>query len=433
MSAPNDDRFERRITTIPGPRSQALRAKLAAFEERNVTYLADDYPVFWESANGALVTDVDGNRYIDLTSAFGVANTGHSNPAVVAAIERQAQTLIHGMGDVHPSEVKAELLERLAAIAPGDLSKTYLTTSGAETIEFALKTALLATGKSRILAFRGAYHGLSLGALEVIGIAKFRDPFAALVGERTTWLDFPGADADLEDALDGVRRTLAADAQIGALLVEPIQGRGGVIVPPRGFLRGLRAACDEYGVLLVLDEIYTGFARTGRWFACEHEDVVPDILCIGKALAGGVPISAAVGRPAVMDAWQTSEGESLHTTTFLGNPIACAAALANLAEFERLDLAARVRAREGALRERLERFRAHPAIVDVRGIGFMWALEFASGALANRAVVDVLAHGVIALQSGPTGTSITIAPPLVIDDDQLERALDLLEAVVHAF
>ena len=425
------DSFEAIVTEIPGPRSRALAARLAAGEAPGVTYLGADYPVFWESAHGAIVVDVDGNRYLDMTAAFGVAATGHTNPAVVAAIEAQARTLIHGMGDVHPTEVRTRLLERLAALAPGALSKSYLATSGAEAVEFALKTALLATGKPRVLAYHGAYHGLTLGALEVIGIDKFRAPFAPLVVERATFLPFPGADTTADAALASARTTLARDPDLGAILVEPIQGRGGVIVPPDGFLAGLRALCDECGLLLILDEIYTGLGRTGPLFACEREGVVPDLLCIGKSLAGGVPLSATIGTPRVMDAWPRSAGEALHTSTFLGNPLACAAALANLDELERLDLPARVRAREPVFAERLGRLRAIPGVRDVRGRGFLWAVEFRDGALANRIVVQALGRGLVLLQSGPTGTSITLAPPLTIADEQLTRAFDLFEQTVR--
>ncbi|HZX68325.1 MAG TPA: aspartate aminotransferase family protein [Candidatus Elarobacter sp.] len=413
------------VTAVPGPRSHALAVELARYEARGVTYLAGDYPVFWERASGATVTDVDGNRYLDLTSAFGVAATGHTNPRVAAAIAAQATQLIHGMGDVHPPEVRTRLLARLAALAPGDLGKTYLATSGAEAIEFALKTALLATGKPHAIAYRGAYHGLTLGALEVGGIDAFRAPFAPLVADHATLLDYPGADASVNDALAAVRDALAHDPQIGALVIEPVQGRGGVIVPPDGFLRGVRALCDEWNVVLILDEIYTGFGRTGAMFACERAGVVPDLLCVGKALAGGVPLAATIGTPRVMDAWPISRGEALHTSTFLGNPVACAAALANLDEIERLDVIGRVRAREAWLAERLRALAALPGVRDVRGIGFFWAVEFDSAAFANHVVVGGLARGVILLQSGPTGTSITIAPPLTIEDAQLDRALDL--------
>ena len=425
------DAFEAIVTSVPGPRSRGLARELAAFEAPGVTYLGEDYPVFWESASGATVTDVDGNRYLDLTSAFGVAATGHTNPRVASAVAEQAQRLIHGMGDVHPTEVRLTLLRRLSELAPGDLTKSYLTTSGADAIEFALKTALLATGKPRTIAYHGAYHGLSLGALEVAGIEKFRTPFAPLVADRATFLPYPGAQTSVGSAIDAVREVLDRDPDTGAVLLEPIQGRGGVIVPPDGFLRALRDLCYERGVLMVLDEIYTGFGRTGTMFACERENVVPDLLCVGKALGGGVPLSATVGSAHVMDAWPVSAGEALHTSTFLGNPLACAAALANLDEIARLDVPALVRAQEAVLAARLGGLRTTANVRDVRGRGFLWAVEFGSAEFAHRVVVRGLAAGLILLQSGPTGTSITVAPPPTTGGAQLQRALDLFERTVR--
>ncbi len=425
-----NERFESIVTAIPGPRSRELNALIAQYEARGVTYLGNDYPVAWAEAHGALVTDADGNRYIDLTGAFGVAAVGHTNPNVRDAITAQARRLLHGMGDVHPADVKARLLQRLAAIAPGDCSKTFFGSNGGDAIEFALKTALLATGRPRALAFAGAYHGLSLGALPVAGIARFRDPFAALLDERTTWLGFPAAGTSLDAALSNVEGALAGDPAIGAVVVEPIQGRAGVIVPPAGFLRGVRALCDRFGAVLILDEIYTGFGRTGPMFACEREGVVPDILCIGKALAGGVPLSAAIGRPAIVDAWPMSEGEALHTSTFLGNPLACAAALAVLDEFAHTPLLASVAQRESWMRDALDALRAHPIVAGVRGIGMLWAIEFTDAAIANRVVRKGLQAGLILLQSGVDGTSITLAPPLVIEDDQLARAIALLDTSI---
>jgi 4-aminobutyrate aminotransferase-like enzyme len=417
--------------SIPGPRSRELSALVARYEAPGITYVADDYPIVWASAHGAIVTDADGNRYIDLTGAFSVAALGHTNDAVTAAIVAQAQRLAHGMGDVHPTDVKARLLARLAAIAPGDCSQTYLGSNGADAIEFALKTAFLATRRPRVLSYTGAYHGLSLGALPVGGIARFREPFGPLVDERATFVAFPGARDTLAGALDEARSVLAADPQVGAVVLEPIQGRGGVIVPPHGFLRGMRALCDEFGCVLILDEIYTGYGRTGTMFACERESVVPDILCVGKAMAGGVPLSAAIGRPAVMRAWPPSGGEALHTATFSGNPLACAAALAVLDEFERGTIVAGVARREPALRERLARLRRHATVTDVRGIGMLWAIEFDSAGYANRIVRAGLQRGLILLQSGTEGTSITLAPPLNIEDDQLERAIDVLDRTIE--
>ena len=426
-----NERFESIAGPVPGPRSRELNALIARYEAPGVTYLADDYPIAWASAHGALVTDADGNRYLDLTSAFSVAALGHTNADVGHAIAAQAGRLVHGMGDVHPTEVKARLLERLAAIAPGDCSKTYFGSNGADAIEFALKTALLATGRPRVLSFEGAYHGLSLGALPVGGIARFREPFAPLAGEGATLLPFPGADADCAAALEAARAVLAGDPRIGAVVLEPIQGRGGVVVPPAGWLRGMRALCDRFGCVMILDEIYTGYGRTGTMFACEREGVVPDILCAGKAIAGGVPFSAAIGRPAVMDAWPRSTGEALHTATFTGNPLACAAALAVLDAFERDGVVARAAAREPWLRRALTLFHRHATVTDVRGIGMLWAVEFGGADVANRVVRAGLQRGLILLQSGVDGTSITLAPPLTIEDDQLERAIALLEQTIE--
>jgi 4-aminobutyrate aminotransferase-like enzyme len=416
--------FESIAGPIPGPRSLELGRELRRLEARGVTRIARDFPVFWASARGATVTDADGNRFLDLTAAFGVAAAGHSNARTAAAIAAQAERLIHGMGDVHPTEVRLRLMARLAELAPGDLTQVFLASTGAEAVEFALKTARLASGRRGVLAFDGAYHGLSYGTLEVIGIEKFRRPFADQLAGHVRRAPYGAAEA--------VRALLERDPEIGAVIVEPIAGRAGTIVPPPGFLRALRTLCDRHGAVLIADEIYTGFGRTGAWFACDHEAVVPDILCAGKALAGGYPLSAAVGRRAVFDAWPPSEGEALHTSTYLGNPLGCAAALANLEEIERLDLVARARELEGPLRARLHALAAAAeyGIRDVRGRGAMWALELADGARATRAVTRALARGLILLQQGTAGNVLGITPPLVIGDAQLERALDLLESAL---
>lgn len=418
-------------TEVPGPRSRELTPALRSYESRNVTFVDRDFPIFWESASQALVTDVDGNRYIDLTAAFGVANTGHSNPYVAAAVHDQAVRLMHGMGDVHPTEAKVRLLETLAKIAPGDLSKTFLASTGAEAVEAALKTAMLATGKFAFAAYHGAYHGLSLGTLKVSGIEKFREPFAPFVSTNTLFLDYPranplAADEGAAAALETAKRALAARDDIAALIIEPLQGRGGCVVPPKGYLRGLRELCDSLGILLIFDEVYTGFGRTGTLFACEHEGVVPDILCIGKAMANGFPISATIARPSIMDVWPESPGEALHTSTYLGNPMGCAAALANLGEIERLELPQRARQLGLMLGARLDALRADGKAVEVRGRGLMWGVEFESAASAERVVKNALKAGVILLQAGPRGSAISITPPLVITQQQLFRAVDIM-------
>jgi 4-aminobutyrate aminotransferase-like enzyme len=422
-------------TAVPGPRSRELTPTLRAYESRNVTFVDQDFPIFWESASGANVVDVDGNRYIDLTGAFGVANTGHSNPYVAAAIHDQAVRLMHGMGDVHPTEVKVQLLETLGRITPGDLGKTFLASTGAEAVEAALKTAMLATGKFAFAAYRGAYHGLSLGTLEVSGIEKFREPFAQFVPQKTLFLDYPranplAADEGAAAALEDAKRALSARNDIAALLIEPLQGRGGCIVPPKGYLKGLRELCDSLGILLIFDEIYTGFGRTGALFACQHDGAVPDIMCIGKAMANGFPISATIARPSIMDVWPESPGEALHTSTYLGNPMACAAALANLGEIERMQLPQRARQLGIMLGARLDALRADGKALDVRGRGLMWGVEFADAKTAERIVKNALKAGVILLQAGPQGNVISITPPLVISQRQLFRAIDVVAACI---
>ncbi len=422
-----NDEFEAVRGPIPGPRTTALHAQLAEYESQNVTYLSDEFPVFWETASGSSVTDVDGNRYIDLTSAFGVASVGHANRSVTAAIARQAATLMHGMGDVHPTEVRSRLLERLAGLLPTGLTKTFLATTGSEAIEAALKTAIMASGKHRFLAYRGAYHGLSLGALTVCGIDKFVDRFRGLVPGVTTLLHYPDAQRiTLDEATAQLEREAGDCNDIAALVVEPLQGRGGCIVPPGGYLTALRRFCDERGIIMIVDEIYTGFGRTGCWFACEAEAVVPDIVCIGKAMGGGFPISAAVGRPAIMDRWPRSSGEALHTSTYLGNPMGCSAALATIEEVEREDLPKRARELGDVVGLQLERFLARESVVAVRGRGMMWGVQLQSAEDAGRVVKRALARGVILLQSGPAGDVLSITPPLVIDRPVLLRALDII-------
>jgi 4-aminobutyrate aminotransferase-like enzyme len=422
--------LEHLVTAIPGPRSRELAQRLRASESRGVTYLSNDFPTFWDSASGATVTDVDGNRFLDLTSAFGVATTGHANPAVSRAIAEQAARLAHGMGDVHPSAVKQALLDRLTAIVPMQPAKAFLCSTGSEAVEFALKTALLATGRPNALAFAGAYHGLAHGALEVTGIEKFRVPFLAQLRAATRFVAYPDRrdPAALARALEAVEATLRADASLGAVIVEPIQGRAGVVVPPDGFLRGLRAACDAHGALLIVDEIYTGFGRTGTLFAIEHDGVSPDLLCAGKALGGGFPLAVTAGTAAVMDAWAPSQGEALHTSTYLGNPMGCAAALANIGEIERLDIVARARDLGPRIDVLLAPLHGNGAVRDVRGRGALWGIECQDGGAAHAWTMRALRNGVIVLQSGPRGETLTVAPPVVIDDAQLERALAILVA-----
>jgi 4-aminobutyrate aminotransferase / (S)-3-amino-2-methylpropionate transaminase / 5-aminovalerate transaminase len=436
----------------PGPESRRLARELSAYESPNVTYLSDDFPVFWEAAAGANVRDVDGNVYVDLTAAFAVAGAGHGHPRIVEAVRRQAGVLLHGMGDVHPPAIKAELLKALAEVAPGNLRRTVLANSGSEAVEAALKTAAVATGRPRVLAFHGAYHGLTYGALAVSGREDFRAPFAAQLGRHAVFAPYPyvyrspfGGDPESVCAttLRYVEHLLdtpgTASEGIGAILVEPVQGRGGDVIPPDGFLPGLRRICDERGLLLILDEIYTGFGRTGRWFACEHTGVVPDLMVVGKALTGGLPFAACIGTDAVMERWPVSAGEAIHTSTFLGNPVGCAAALAAIGVLRDERLVERSAAIGARMLARLRTALAsHPRVGEVRGLGTMIGVELVrdrqtrepAPELAGRVVVEALRRGVLVLGGGIHGNVLSLSPPFVITDEQSDAALGALEEIL---
>jgi 4-aminobutyrate aminotransferase/(S)-3-amino-2-methylpropionate transaminase len=408
-------------TPVPGPSSRALAERLARVESRNVTCTRPTPPIFWARGAGANVWDVDGNRYVDLAAGFGVAAAGHAHPRVAAAVKEQAETLMHAMGDVHPPQVKVELLEALAGLFPGGgPARAVLGSSGSDAVETALKTAQLASGRAGVVAFEGAYHGLTYGALDTTWRPHFRDPFAARLAGATSFARFGDAD-------DVVRAAGQCPQPVGAVLVEPVQGRGGERVPPPGFLSALRQRCDREGWLLICDEVYTGFGRTGRWFACEHEDVVPDLLCVGKGLTSGMPLSACLGRAQVMDAWPASGGEALHTWTFLGHPPGCAAALASIAVLREEKLVERARALGGvALAHLSERLGARAGVADLRGLGLLLGIELEEPAACAAACAEALRRGVIVLPSGDAGQVISLTPPLCIERDALLAALDVV-------
>ncbi len=436
-------------TVAPSTTRRILR-QLQSFESRNVTYLDPDgtWPIVWARASGCHVWDPEGRRYLDLTAAFGVAAAGHGAPAVVKAARRQAGILLHAMGDVHPHALKAALLAELSALTferwKAGRAKSVLGSSGFEAVEAALKTARLATGRRGVIAFEGAYHGLGYGALNVTQRALFRDPFRDQLREFARFVAFPDISSPSNGAtlprLEQRLRQLLARGTIGAILVEPVQARGGIRIPPAGFLPLLRKLCDEHGALLILDEIYTGFGRTGRWFACEHLGVVPDLICLGKALTGGFPLSACVGRAAIMDAgWPPSGGEALHTSTFLGHPVGCAMALAQIETIRGKDLPARA-AREGeVLRKGLESLAEHAnarsrrLVATGRALGLMGGLELrtAAGQPAGRESVRLvqrmLRRGYVLLPEGGHGEVIGFTPPLVIPRPDLQRAIGVLQ------
>jgi len=425
------------VTEIPGPRSLALAQKLRKYESQNVTYTADDWPVFWERARGTNVWDADGNRFVDLTSAFGVAGLGHTHEPLTEVIDEQSDKLIHGMGDVHPTELKVDVCKLLSEMTferwGMGIGKSVLSNSGSEAVESALKTAFIATKKPGVICFTNGYHGLGYGALLGGGFEKFRQPFEPQLAEVRAELCFPRGDEDLKQLKDQLN-TLEVD-HFGALLVEPVQGRGGKVVPPSGFLKLLREWCDAHDVVLIFDEIYSGFNRTGKLFACEWEGVYPDVICLGKALSGGYPISACIGKKSVMDQWPVSTGEALHTSTFLGNPLGCAMAVKALNIHKQSHLANDVLKQGEELMAMLSEL-DFPLIYEVRGRGMMIGVELrnsdgsAAGEQAGEILGQMLTKGIIMLADGPEGNILAFTPPFYMKLGELVFVVESLRDIL---
>ena len=418
---------------------------LRAYESRNVLFTDPDgsWPIVWERAKGVNVWDADGEKYLDLTAAFGVAAAGHANANVVKAGQQQMAKLLHAMGDVHPHALKAELARELSRLTFERWSdgkktgKTIFCNSGFEAVEAALKTAMITGGKYGVIAFNGAYHGLGYGALNVTHREFFRLPFRLQLREFANFVPFPTKTSDLA-VVETLISRLFQRGWVGAILVEPVQARGGINIPPPGFLPMLRKLCDKHGALLILDEIYTGFGRTGKWFACEHSGVVPDLICLGKALTGGFPLSACVGRADIMDAaWPPSKGEAVHTSTFLGHPVGCAMALAQISEIRRLKLCERSAKLGEFLLEQLSILHPPSSILaSVRGFGLMAGVELRlpdgkpATAAALTAIKALLHNGYILLPEGEHSNVISFTPPLTITKAQLAKAVVALKEVL---
>jgi 4-aminobutyrate aminotransferase/(S)-3-amino-2-methylpropionate transaminase len=364
---------------------------------------------------GANVFDVDANRYVDLTAGFGALLLGHRPPAVVGALAAQEKKLWLALGDVYAAEPKISVTLAIAGLFPERGARVLLGLSGADAITAAMKTAVLATGRPDVVAFEGAYHGLSYAPLSVCGLhAAFRAPFEGQLAPFVRFVPYPGRPCDLDRSLSAVRAALCSGS-VGAVLVEPILGRGGCIVPPPGFLSGLREACDEARALLVADEIWTGLGRSGAWLASPDAGVTPDVVCLGKGLGGGLPLSACVGREEVMRAWDTRGGGAIHTATHFGAPTACAAALATLAELRRARLVGRSRRVGERWRAALATALEGRGVIEVRGQGLMVGVHVAGGAARALAVTRaLLGRGYIVLTGGAAGDVLTLTPPLTI-------------------
>lgn len=436
--------------------SQLLLNRLQKVESPDVTYVSESFPIVMKKARGMKITDVDGNSYLDFTACFGVMALGHGDRTLMHALKRQASRLIHGMGDVHPSAAKVALLEMLNRIAPFDDAKSILSLSGGEAVESALKTAMIVTGRHQFISFSGGYHGLHFGPLTLSDRSTFTRGFEPWLNDRCKILPFPKATAEVslgcdrlsDDFFDSVHQLKHWDSvleqledglrarKVAAVVLEPIQGRGGERTWPAGFLRQVRKLTLQYGSLLILDEVYTGFGRTGKFFALEHEGVVPDLLVLGKALGGGLPLSACVGD--CMDAWGKSTGEARHTSTFLGHPLACAVGLACVKEIVRRmpEFKSEIHQIDNAFGKFFKSYESlglhERQPIQLRGRGFMRGIWFPDSETGFAAKISeqLLALGFITLPSGPRGDVLSFTPPLIARHREFDLVLTTLLQVL---
>ena len=369
-------------------------------------------PVVITRGKGALVWDVNGKEYVDCTSGYGVALLGHCHPKIVEAVCEQAGKLITCHAGYY-NDKRAEFLQKLTGITPKGLNKAFLSNSGAESVECAIKLARKHKGKPEIIAMMGAFHGKTMGALSATWDKKYREPFLPLVPEIK---HIP------PDNLEKVREAISE--KTAAILVEPIRGEGGIRVPPDGFLKGLREICDEKNILLMFDEVQTGFGRTGKLFACEHWNVVPDVICLAKPLAGGLPLGATVARENVMSSFKVGD----HSTTYSGNPLVCAAGCAAIDVLLEEKLPERAAMLGMYFKSELEKLQSkHRTVKEVRGLGFMLGMEMKFDVLNT--LLKAKEKGVLVLDAGRN--VLRFLPPLVIGKEQIDKTISVLDGVLE--
>lgn len=420
----------------PGPASRAWGERLEKVESpafgrrreaRGEASGGDVWPIVHSRALGSNVVDVDSNVYVDLAAGFGAMAIGHGAPAVLEALARQADRLLQALGDLQSADTKILLVEALAALYPQPGARVLLGQSGSDAVSAALKTAALFTSKPGIVAFEGAYHGLGYGPLAALGLARaWRAPFAEQTNPHVSFCPYPGAPAELDASLTQVEAALRK-GNVGAVLVEPILGRGGVIVPPKGFLAELRTLAHREGALLIADEIWTGLGRSGAILASVEEGTVPDLVCLGKSLGGGLPISACIGSAEVMEAWAREPDKLVvHTATFHGAPLACATALAFLETLQNEELDVRTKTLGEALRREL----AHiPGVAEVRGRGLMVGirLDEAEVPIVQRALLEA---GYLTTLGGRAGEILVLTPALTIEEKLLDAFVSQLRSTL---
>jgi 4-aminobutyrate aminotransferase len=397
-------------------------------------------PLVIDHGKGSYLYTVDGQRYLDFASGIAVTNLGHGHPDVIKAAHAQLDKLVHVSVVAH-HEPNIVLAERIAAVAPGKLDKVFFANSGAEAVEGAIKLARYTTGRSAIVGFQGAFHGRTYGALSLTASKSYYreryEPFLPGIYHVPYPYPYrnpsgPGDDATLKyvfDFIDEMLDTRVPPKNIAAFIVEPVLGEGGYVVPPRGFMPRLRKLCDEHGILLIADEVQTGYGRTGKMFACEHTGVVPDIMTLAKSIASGLPLSAIVASGRLMDQWEPAA----HGSTFGGNPVSCAAGIATLDVFEREQVLAKSTIKGAELLDRFRSLQAKtPSIGDVRGLGLMIGVELVKKdgspdkELLARIRKVCLDSGLVLLSCGPHDNILRLIPPLNLSQAELEEAWDIM-------
>jgi len=388
--------------------------------------------IVYASAKGSNVLDVDGNRYVDLAAGFGALLLGHAHPSLLRTLEFQAGRLLQALGDVYPSEPKIALMDRLVELHPNHAAQVIFGQSGADAVSAALKTAVLHTGRSGVIAFEGAYHGLSYGPLAACGLrAGYREPFAEQLNRQVNFVPYPRDPAGAEVVLQRVRQLLESES-IGAVLIEPVLGRGGCLVPPGSFLPELGRATRERGALLIADEIWTGLGRAGRLFHSRRDDFFPDLVCLGKGLGGGVPISALLGDSRIMGAW-AREPEVVETSTFAGAPLSCACAIATLDVITREHLPQRAASLGESFRAALAEAVAGRPGVEVRGEGLMVGIDLGERPGAGQALQRaLLERGYITSTGGGRREVLVLTPPLTIAERLLQGFVPELAAALRS-
>jgi 4-aminobutyrate aminotransferase / (S)-3-amino-2-methylpropionate transaminase / 5-aminovalerate transaminase len=412
-------------TQVPGPSSRTWSVRMAhvaAPMGPAAPSGATPHGLVFARAHGVNVWDVDGNRFVDLAAGFGSLLLGHRPADVERALELQRVRLWQAMGDLYSADAKIGLLEQLCRLFPVAGARGILGQSGADAVSAALKTAVLATGKHGVLAFQGAYHGLSYGPLAACGLRKsYREPFAAQLNPTVEWLPFPGSVDLVEPCLEQARALLAT-GRYGALLFEPILGRGGVVPMLPAAAQALRELTREHGALFIADEIWTGLGRSGHWLYSSVLGVVPDVICLGKGLGGGLPISACIGAREVMDHWR-QEAEVVHTSTFSGAPLACAAALATLDVLGRKGVVDRARTVAETWKAELSRALS-PFGIEARGAGMMLGFDVGRGSgaagAASLLAQRLLQRGYISSTGGGARETLVLTPPLTTERSVLE-------------